>query len=48
LQIEGWESKIYTAAGDTITSTLMSEVGITATTVVEMKQEGQASSSDDT
>ncbi len=35
LQIEGWESKIYTAAGDTITSTLMSEVGITATTVVE-------------
>ncbi len=35
LQIEGWESKIYTAAGDTITSTLMSEVGITATTIVE-------------
>jgi len=35
LQIEGWESKIYTAAGDTITSTLMSGVGITATTIVE-------------
>jgi len=34
LQIEGWESKIYTAAGDTITSTLMSGVGITATTVL--------------
>jgi len=35
LQIEGWESKIYTVAEDTITSTLMSGVGITATTIVE-------------
>jgi len=29
------ESKIYTVAEDTITSTLMSGVGITATTIVE-------------
>jgi len=40
LQIEGWESKIYTAAGDTITSTLMSGVGITATTIVENEAGG--------